>query len=114
MDRENLLWLRVAALRGIQVQKHREHAHLSGQRFQVEVSGTVGRKTVERVSRLVSDASCNGVVGEIAVRRNDSPKRARVPTFLGVGTTPLDWRRALIEREAERLARTQPDRLEND
>jgi len=112
MDGQNSLWLRVAALRGLDPSERGERAHVLGERFEVQVARVSGRKTpeVERVSRLMSDPSWRGVIGEIVVERSEPPRRSRVPTSLGLGTSPLDWRRALVEREAERLAHQQPER----
>jgi hypothetical protein len=112
MSEENLLWLRVAALRGIQDPKRGGRAHVSGDRFQVEVSRVDARRTTEiaRVARVVSDPNCRGVVGEIIAEPNDVPRRSRIPTMRGYATPSLDWQLGLIQREAERLARLQPDR----
>lgn len=118
MKQEDSLWHRVAALRGIEVSKLGERGHLLGERFQVHASRDDAPTTpeAERVFRLVGDGNCEGVVGEILLRRG----RERKPTLAtGVSAqdrgaasppTPLGWRRALIVREAERLARDQLER----
>lgn len=108
----NSLWLRVAALRGIQILERGERAYVEGERFQVQVASLSGRRAaeVERVSRLVNDPACRGVIGEIVATPTGPERRTRIPTSRGIGVTSLDWRRALIEREAERLAHQQPDR----
>jgi hypothetical protein len=72
-DGENLLWLRVAALRGIPLP---------------------GR----------------GARARIEVERPTPQKRARVPTARGLGLPRANWRLALLAREAERLAKLQPER----
>jgi hypothetical protein len=98
MEGDNLLWRRVAALRGIEVPR-RGDAPIRGDRFQVRIS-RVRRKTgeIERARDLVSAPTCQGVIGEI---------------FNRVGPADaLGWRRALIQAEGERLARTQPERLD--
>jgi hypothetical protein len=112
MSEPNLLWLRVAALRGIQVPKRGARAHVTGDRFQVEVSRVDARRTTEiaRVARVVSDPGCRGVVGEIVAGASEVPRRSRIPTLRGYTTGPLSWHQGLIKREAERLARLQPDR----
>jgi hypothetical protein len=112
MSEENLLWLRVAALRGIQVPKQGARAHVSGDRFQVEVSRVDAWRTTEiaRVARVVSDPGCRGVIGEIVSELSEIRRRSRTPTIRGYALGPLDWRRALVEREAERLARHQQGR----
>jgi hypothetical protein len=109
---ENLLWLRVAALRGIHVPERGARAYVSGERFLVQVSRVDARRTeeIERVGRVVSDPSCQGVIGEIVAHRHEVPRRSRIPTLPGYATAPLGWRRGLIEREASRLARLQPER----
>jgi hypothetical protein len=85
MDGEHLLWQRVVALRGLRT-------HVSGARFQVQVSRIPPGQTnnVERVSRLLCDSGCNGVVGEIVAKRNESPRRARILTRPGLGMPALD------------------------
>jgi hypothetical protein len=122
VEYEDLLWRRVAALRGIEASKLNERGRLLGERFQIHASRDHEQKTpeAERVFRLVGDASCEGVVGEIALKE----ARARKSTLaMGVSaknrgaahsTTPLGWRRALIVREAERLARRQLERRGHD
>ena len=109
MDVDNLLWRRVAALRELQIPSRGEHAPISGARFQVQIAAGAGRKTAARVSDLLSDSTYSGVIGEIVVPRDGAPRRKRVHTSRGLGTHALDWQRALIEREAERLARLQPE-----
>jgi hypothetical protein len=118
MQHEDSLWHRVAALRGIEVSKLRERGHLLGERFQVHASRDDAPTTpeAERVFRLVGDGSGEGVVGEI-VPRKGRERRSTLATGVsaqGRGgpapTTPLGWRRALIVREAERLARHQLER----
>jgi hypothetical protein len=111
-DGEGLLWQRVAALRGIRAARRGDRAHVSGERFQVQVSGIPAGQAhnIEGVARLLCDSGCRGVIGEIVVKRNDPPRRARIATRHGLGTPTLDWRRSLVEREAERLARLQPAR----
>jgi len=112
MHDENLLWLRVAALRGIHVPKRGARAHVTGDRFQVEVSHVDARRTteIERVARVVSDPSCRGVIGEIVADLDEVPRRSRIPTIRGYALGPLGWQRGLIRREAERLASLQPGR----
>ena len=112
MSETNLLWLRVAALRGIHVSKRGARAHVTGDRFQVQVARVDARRTTEiaRVERVVSDPSCRGVVGEIVDEPRERQRRSRIPTLQGYATAPLGWRQGLIEREAERLAQLQPHR----
>ncbi|HVU52312.1 MAG TPA: hypothetical protein VHL80_16575, partial [Polyangia bacterium] len=87
-------------------------AHVTGDRFQVQVSRVDARRAREiaRVARVVSDPSCRGVVGEIVGELGEGPRRSRIPTLRGYTIAPLGWRQGLIEREAERLALLQPDR----
>jgi hypothetical protein len=112
MDDENLLWTRVAALHALAAPTRGERAHVAGDRFQVEMSGigTEPTESVRRASRLLLDPSCRGVIGEIVVKRSVPPRRARIATRPGLGPPPADWRRTLVAREAERLARLQPER----
>ena len=112
LETENLLWLRVAALRGIDLPGRGARAHLSGDRFQIQVARVASPKTaeLERVARLVSDPSCQGVVGEIVARRDDAPPHAPPAPRRRKITSPLGWRGALVEREARRLAGLQPER----
>jgi hypothetical protein len=127
VEYEDLLWRRVAAFRGIEASKLNERGRLLGERFQIHTSRDHEQKTpeAERVFRLVGDASCEGVVGEIALGEIALKEaRARKSTLsMGVSaknrgaahsTTPLGWRRALIVREAERLARRQLERRGHD
>jgi hypothetical protein len=109
---ENLLWLRVAALRGIEIPERGARASVEGERFRVQVTRRGAPKSTElsRLSQLVSDPSCRGVIGEIVVERAQPPRRRRVPTARGLGNPRPDWRIALLEQEAARLARHQPDR----
>jgi len=123
MDSDDSLWRRVAALRGIQLANMGERANIYGERFQVQVSRVPERKTpvpvanMAPVVRLVGDPTCQGVIGEIVLQRDEAPNQA-APANLEAGTaandptptTPLGWRRALIVREAERLARVQIER----
>ena len=117
MEHEDSLWHRVAALRGIDVSNLGARDHLSGDRFQVHASRAREQTPeAERVFRLLGDENCEGVVGEIVLKK----ARARKTTLpMGVQvagrggahlTTPLGWRRALIVREAERLALHQLER----
>jgi hypothetical protein len=118
MTEQNLLWRRVAALRGIHVPERGARAYVSGERFLVQVSRVDATKTdeIERVGRVVSDPSCQGVIGEIVGSPDGSPdhdeipRRARIPTLRGYVLAPLGWRGALIEREAARLVDLQPER----
>jgi hypothetical protein len=118
MEHEKSLWHRVAALRGIEVSKLGERGHLLGERFQVHASRNDAPTTpdVERVFRLVGDGSSEGIVGEIGLRKGRE-RRSTLATGVSAqgrvaapATTPLGWRRALIVREAERLARHQLER----
>jgi hypothetical protein len=94
MSETNLLWLRVAALREIQVSKRGARAHVTGDRFQVQVARVDARRTTEiaRVERVVNDPSCRGVVGEIVAEIVDEPderpRRSRIPTLQGYATPP--------------------------
>jgi hypothetical protein len=123
---ENLLWLRVAALRGIEVPKREgtravstvqtaPTAPILGERFAVRISrARLDTGEIERASRLVSAPSCQGVIGEIiapaAEAANDAPRRSRIPTTRGYTLEPLGWHRGLIEQEGERLRRAQAER----
>jgi hypothetical protein len=118
MEHEKSLWHRVAALRGIEVSKLGERGHLLGERFQVHASRNDAPTTpdAERVFRLVGDGSSEGIVGEIGLRKGRE-RRSTLATGVSAqgrgaapDTTPLGWRRALIVREAERLARHQLER----
>jgi hypothetical protein len=112
MDHENLLWTRTAALRALQIPTRGERAHVAGDRFQVQVSGSGTGQTenVRRASRLLLAPSCRGVIGEIVVKRPEPTRRARIATRPGIGPPVADWRRPLVAQEAERLARLQPER----
>jgi hypothetical protein len=116
MKHENLLWQRVAALRGIDVPKRGDRACITGERWTVEVARPARSPHVERAAQRASDPAVRGVVGEIVAR----PDGAGAGAGGGAGgavaagrptiATPLGWRRALIEWEGERLARSQPER----
>ena len=86
---DNLLWRRVAALRGIQGPKRGERPHISGERFHAQML------------RAEEKARRNG-----SRRTPPPPTRERdAPTF-----TPIGLRRALIQMEAARTARRQRER----
>jgi hypothetical protein len=112
MDHENPLWTRVAALRALQVPPRGERADVAGDRFQVQVAGltTGSTESERRASRLLLDPSCRGVIGEIVVKRQEPPRRARIATRPGIGPPPADWRSTLVEHEAQRLTRLQRER----
>jgi hypothetical protein len=111
MDDENPLWKRVAALRGVEVTKPGEPVRVAGERFQIQVSRVATAPNINSASRVLCEPGCRGVIGEFVVKRHEFAARARVATRRGLSTTPPpDWRRALLEREAERLARMQPER----
>jgi hypothetical protein len=104
---ENLLWLRVAALRGVDPGRG-ARAHVEGDRFQVQVvrkaKPTMAAAGLSRGPIVVNAPGCSGVIGEIVPHQ---ARRSRIPTSRGLGP---DWRFGLLEREAERLATFQPDR----
>ena len=118
MEFEDQLWRRVAALRGIGLTHLGERAHVLGDRFAVQIirprSARPTTPIPERVRVSLAD-TCRGVIGEIVAgdrgrgdeRRDPESARAQRPL---IASTALGWRRALIEREAERLARHQPER----
>jgi hypothetical protein len=116
MEVEDLLWRRVAALRGIALPSLGGRAHISGDRFAVQVTRprTARRKTpVREVGRVSLADNCRGVIGEIAVGNRDRGHEAGTGSSNDRAEPPpmaLGWHRALIEREAERLARLQPER----
>jgi hypothetical protein len=117
MESEDLLWRRVAALRGIALPNLGGRAHILGDRFAVQITRprTARRKTpVREVGRVSLADSYQGVIGEIAVGNNpDRADEARAGSANDRAQPPptaLGWHRALIEREAERLARLQPER----
>jgi hypothetical protein len=142
MNHEDLLWRRVAALRGIDLPKRGERAHISGDRFHVQLAGVhpTKRPLMDQVSRLAGEAGCRGVIGEIVARPAARARTARViradaipalaerrptqphgwrvevldrePERRRRTTQPLGWRIGLVEREAERLRLSQPDRAE--
>jgi hypothetical protein len=102
-----------------------QRAHILGARFHVQISrvrdaGVPGHAhAAERVAHLVGPRHCKGVSGEIVVApRFVAPRfvrhhveevvRARDPgpqSEGGTRTVGLGWRRALVEREGERLTR---------
>jgi hypothetical protein len=116
---ENLLWLRVAALRGIEIPERDDaervpdapraaNLPILGDRFAVRVSrARHNTGEVALANRLASAPSCQGVIGEIVApageAANDGPRRARIPTMRGYALAPFGWHLGLVESEAERL-----------
>ncbi len=86
---ENLLWKRVAALRGIHTPKRGERPHISGERFHVQMLRAEDKARAQRLAAQVT-----------------VPDDRDAPTF-----TPIGLRRASIQLEAARRARAQLERL---
>jgi len=102
MDHENLLWTRVARLRGSSSPSGRTRGNVLGDRFQVQVSGLARRTTADlrRASRLSLEPVAAAFIGSSSWRRATRPPRGRVATVPGLGP-PVDWRRVLVQREGE-------------
>jgi len=97
MESEDLLWQRVVAFRGIELPKRGDRLHITGERFEVQVTGArASSRGTGRVARVEAAPAYRGVVGEIVSTRSPAG--------------PLGWRHGLIATEAERLARLQPER----
>jgi hypothetical protein len=97
-----------------------QRAHILGARFHVQISRVRDAElpthahAAERVAHLVGPRHCKGVSGEIVVAPHfirhhvEEVVRARDPgpqSEGGARTVGLGWRRALVEREGERLTR---------